>query len=63
MRRGHNGKVRYRTMEKAAAVAEEYNERVPIRFGDLQPYPCPWCPRFHVGYSTHGKPLKKEAQR
>ena len=54
-RNSHKGKVRFRTLEKAATVAQEYNDRVPLRYGDLEPYPCRYCARFHVGHTPAGR--------
>ena len=52
-RASHRGKVRYRTIERAAAVAQRMDDRIVLSFGTLVVYQCRYCPRYHIGHQRN----------
>ena len=53
-RRSHEVKKPYPTVKKADAAAEQYNQRIVLRFSDVQSYPCRYCRGFHIGHEAQG---------
>ena len=49
-RKSHDEKKGYPTADAADAAADRYNERIVLRFGRMQSYPCRHCKKFHIGH-------------
>ena len=52
-RKSHEQKKGYETVEQADAAEDRYNQRIVLRFGRMQSYPCRFCKRFHIGHSEN----------
>ena len=60
--KSHEAKKGYRTFVDAEAAAERYNQRVALRFGRMQPYPCRHCQYFHIGHAREEVEMTEPAK-
>ena len=50
MRRSHLRKAPFATRREAEETARFWNMEIPIRFTQLEPYPCRYGDHYHIGH-------------